>query len=101
MWTSKKQGYNTYFNLILRYSRVMKATCLLEDLDTFPAGDMSEIGAKGSTVSGGIYNIFKIIVIMIFLGPRQTYENETKTKTVSKNHKISTIEHTTDNLRNF
>ena len=45
----------------------MKATCLLEDLDTFPAGDMSEIGAKGSTVSGGIYNIFEIIVILIFV----------------------------------
>ena len=31
----------------LRYSRVVKACQLIDDIDTLPQGDQSEIGTKG------------------------------------------------------
>ncbi|XP_037554446.2 ATP-binding cassette sub-family C member 3 [Dermacentor silvarum] len=35
------------------YARVIKACELLNDLNTFPAGDLTEVGEKGETLSGG------------------------------------------------
>lgn len=36
-----------------RYWEVIRAASLLADLDQLPAGDMTEIGEKGITLSGG------------------------------------------------
>ncbi|OCH93071.1 P-loop containing nucleoside triphosphate hydrolase protein [Obba rivulosa] len=36
-----------------RYQAVLEACALLKDLEIFPAGDMTEIGEKGITLSGG------------------------------------------------
>lgn len=36
-----------------RYRKVIEACALLRDLEVFPAGDMTEIGEKGVTASGG------------------------------------------------
>jgi ABC-type multidrug transport system fused ATPase/permease subunit len=36
-----------------RYDAVIEACCLGPDLKQFPAGDMTEVGEKGITVSGG------------------------------------------------
>ncbi|KAF9901434.1 hypothetical protein EC991_006105 [Linnemannia zychae] len=35
------------------YWRVVKACCLLQDLDSFPASDLTEIGERGVNLSGG------------------------------------------------
>ncbi|KAJ3105437.1 hypothetical protein HDU97_008053 [Phlyctochytrium planicorne] len=37
----------------LRYSRVIKACALVKDLESFDAGDLTEIGEKGINLSGG------------------------------------------------
>lgn len=36
-----------------RYHAVLKACCLLPDLETLPNGDLTEIGEKGVNLSGG------------------------------------------------
>ncbi|OAQ27712.1 P-loop containing nucleoside triphosphate hydrolase protein [Linnemannia elongata AG-77] len=36
-----------------RYWRIIRACCLEQDLDSFPAGDMTEIGERGVNLSGG------------------------------------------------
>lgn len=36
-----------------RYRRIIRACCLEQDLDSFPAGDMTEIGERGVNLSGG------------------------------------------------
>ncbi|KAM7294635.1 multidrug resistance-associated protein 1 [Ixodes scapularis] len=36
-----------------RYQRVLRACELLNDISTFPAGDLTEVGEKGETLSGG------------------------------------------------
>lgn len=36
-----------------RYRRVMTACCLDEDVERMPAGDSTEIGEQGHTISGG------------------------------------------------
>ncbi|XP_042142919.1 multidrug resistance-associated protein 1-like [Ixodes scapularis] len=35
------------------YARVLQACQLYEDISTFPAGDLTEVGEKGETLSGG------------------------------------------------
>ncbi|KAF9932287.1 hypothetical protein FBU30_008582, partial [Linnemannia zychae] len=35
------------------YRRVIRACCLAQDLESFPAGDMTEIGERGVNMSGG------------------------------------------------
>ena len=42
-------------NIMFRYSRVVKACQLIEDIDMFPAGDMSELGPKGRLVAFTYY----------------------------------------------
>jgi ABC-type multidrug transport system fused ATPase/permease subunit len=37
----------------IRYDRVLKACALVKDLETFEAGDLTEIGEKGINLSGG------------------------------------------------
>ncbi|CAN8001617.1 unnamed protein product, partial [Ixodes hexagonus] len=37
----------------VRYGRVLRACELLNDINTFPAGDLTEVGEKGETLSGG------------------------------------------------
>ncbi|CAN8026121.1 unnamed protein product, partial [Ixodes persulcatus] len=37
----------------VRYGRVLRACELLNDINTFPAGDVTEVGEKGETLSGG------------------------------------------------
>lgn len=37
----------------VRYNRVLRACELLNDLNTFPAGDLTEVGERGETLSGG------------------------------------------------
>ncbi|KAF8930951.1 hypothetical protein BGZ47_000301 [Haplosporangium gracile] len=36
-----------------RYWRIIRACCLEQDLDSFPAGDITEIGERGVNLSGG------------------------------------------------
>lgn len=36
-----------------RYDSILRACCLLEDLESLPFGDMTEIGERGITLSGG------------------------------------------------
>ncbi|KAF9083706.1 hypothetical protein BGX23_011210 [Mortierella sp. AD031] len=36
-----------------RYWKVLKSCCLIQDLDSFPAGDLTEIGERGVNLSGG------------------------------------------------
>ncbi|KAG0034424.1 hypothetical protein BGZ83_004200, partial [Gryganskiella cystojenkinii] len=36
-----------------RYWRIIRACCLEQDLDSFPAGDLTEIGERGINLSGG------------------------------------------------
>ncbi|XP_065306846.1 uncharacterized protein [Dermacentor albipictus] len=38
---------------VVRYKRVLDACDLLDDVGRFPAGDLTEIGEKGATLSGG------------------------------------------------
>jgi len=36
-----------------KYDKILKMCCLEDDLKIFPAGDMTEIGGRGVTLSGG------------------------------------------------
>ena len=36
-----------------KYNRIVDICCLLPDFDIFPAGDKTEVGGRGVTLSGG------------------------------------------------
>ena len=49
-----------------------------------------------------MYTSYNLVVFWPnLLGLKQTYENETRTKTVSESHKFSTIAQTTENVGGF
>lgn len=53
---------NIIFGALLneaRYRRVCKECCLEEDFSSFPAGDLTSIGERGITLSGGIILLVK------------------------------------------